>query len=407
MARGLGRDIGITAVILGGSALGDTAALVALVLRAHQNGDSGWAVTALLLAASLPPMLLARPTGALVDQVDSRVLMVGCALAQALLCLPLALAPPVWVMTALIAGLAAMGAIAGPARAALVPEMVEPAQLLRANAVLRAATTVGRMVGWPLGGYLSGLLGTSGVMLLDSASFVALAAGAMLIRSRRLPTLDCGPRYRGGLRVWVDGTVQPLVRLMAASIGVVFLFVASTNVVQVYLVKDVLGASDAGYGLTGACWMGGMLLAVPAMTRGRCTARALTTMIVAGEAVTGIAMLGVGLSPSLPVVAAWYLLGGLSSSVIMTTGTALVQLLSPASARGRVLAAYGALVNAASGVALVLSVPLMSVLGSRGVFFVAGVMAVTAAVLTSGARRLTPTSLIGRTAVTSRNGGGR
>ncbi len=56
----------------------------------------------------------------------------------------------------------------------------------------------------------------------------------------------------------------------------------------------------------------------------------------------------------------------------LTTGTALVQLLSPASARGRVLAAYGALINAASGVALVLSVPLMSVLGSRGVFFVAG-----------------------------------
>lgn len=395
MTPGLGRDVRIAAVIIGGSALGDAAALVALVLRVHHDGASGWAVTALLLAASLPPMLLARPAGTLVDQLDSRVLMVGCALAQALLCLPLALASSIELMVVLLAGLAAMGTVAGPARAALVPEMVGPAQLLRANAVLRAATTVGRMAGWPLGGYLSGLLGTGGVMLLNSASFVALAAGAMLIRTRRLPALGRAPRGRGGLRVWVNGTVQPLVTLMAGSISLVLLFVASTNVVQVYLVKDVLGASDVDYGLTGACWMGGMLLVVPVMSRGRCTARALTTMIVAGEAVTGIAMLGVGLGSSLLVVAAWYLVGGLSSSAIVIAGTALVQLLSPAFARGRVLAAYGALANAATAVALVLSVPLMSVVGSRGVFLAAGAMAVAAAVLTSGAWRLIPACPIG------------
>jgi MFS family permease len=396
-------------VILGSSALGDAAALVALVLRAHQDGGSGWAVTALLLAACLPPMLLARPAGALADQVDSRVLMVGCALAQALLCLPLALASPVWEMAALMAGVAAMGAVAGPARAALVPEMVEPAQLLRVNAVLRAATTVGRMVGWPLGGALSQPLGTGGVLLLDSASFMALAAGALLIRSRRRPTLDREPGHRGGLRVWVDGAVQqPLVRLMAGSIGVIFLFVASTNVVQVYFIKDVLGATDAGYGFTGACWMGGMILAVPMIVRGRCTARALASMIVAGEGVTGIALLGVGLSPSLPAVAAWYLLGGLSSSTTMITGTALVQLLSPASARGRVLAAYGGLANAATTVALLLSVPLMSVVGSRGVFLVAGVMALAVAVLTSGACWLGACFLDrDHSAVTTRSGGWR
>ena len=90
MLRGLGRDVVVTAVIVGCSVLGDVAAQVALVLRVHEDGNSAWAVTALVLAGNLPAVLFARPAGELVDRYDSRTLMVGCALVQALMCLPLA-----------------------------------------------------------------------------------------------------------------------------------------------------------------------------------------------------------------------------------------------------------------------------------------------------------------------------
>src|SRR5947209_13916752 len=120
MMHGLGRDITITAVIMGGSALGDVAAQVALVLRLHEDAGSAWAVTALLLAGNLPPVFLARPAGAMVDGYDNRVLMVGCALAQALVCVPLAVCASIGVMLALVAALAALATVVGLTRNALV-----------------------------------------------------------------------------------------------------------------------------------------------------------------------------------------------------------------------------------------------------------------------------------------------
>jgi hypothetical protein len=45
----LGRDVAITAAIMGATALGDSAIQVALVLQVHESTGSAWAVTALLL----------------------------------------------------------------------------------------------------------------------------------------------------------------------------------------------------------------------------------------------------------------------------------------------------------------------------------------------------------------------
>lgn len=184
--------------------------------------------------------------------------------------------------------------------------------------------------------------------------------------------------------MWASGTGDSVLPLVAGSIALVLLFVSTTNVVQVFFVKDVLGASDTGYGVVGACWMVGMVLAVPLMALGRCTRGALAALAVGSEAVTGVAMLGAGFSPSPVIVGAWYVLGGLGSSSMMIAGATLVQLAAPREARGRVLAAYSTLTNAAMAAALVLSVGLMSWLGARGVFLAAGALAVTAAALAAG-----------------------
>jgi MFS family permease len=384
MGSGLNRDVAVTAMIMGGSALGDAAAQVALVLRVHGGGGSPWAVTALLLAGNLPAVILARRAGALVDRCDSRVLMVGCALLQALVCLPLAVSSSIGVTVALMAGLGVLTTVAGPARNALVPDMVGPQHLLRANAVLRGATATGRMAGWPLGGFLTGMLGSGSVLLLDAVSFAILAAGAMVIRTRRVPGAISGCRPRGGVRVWTGETGDRVLPLVAGSVALVLLFVSTTNVVQVFFVKDVLGASDAGYGMVGAGWMVGMLLAVPVVALGRCTRSALAALVVGSEAVTGVAMLGAGLSPSPVFVGVWYVLGGLGSSAMMIAAAALLQLMAPREARGRVLAVYSTLTNAATVAALVISVGLMSLLGARGVFLAAGVLALMAAALAAG-----------------------
>ncbi len=390
MMRGLGRDITTTAVIMGGSALGDVAAQVALVLRVHEDAGSAWAVTALLLAGNLPPVFLARPAGAMVDRYDNRVLMVGCALAQALVCLPLAVCASIGVTLTLVAALATLTTVAGLARNALVPDMVAAPRLLRANAALRGATAIGRMAGWPIGGFLTGMLGSGSVLLLDAASFVVLAAGAMLIHTRRTPGAASGPDPGGGIRGRTGAAVDPILTLVAGSVGLVLLFVSTTNVAQVFFVKDILGASDTGYGVISACWMVGAVLAVPVLAHGRCTRGALASTVVASEAATGLAVFGAGLSSSPIIAGAWYVLGGLGSSSMLIAGATLRQLVAPEAERGRVLALYNTLANAAIVVALGTSVALMSWVGARGVFLAAGVLAVMAAALTGGVLRVLP-----------------
>ena len=385
MMRGLGRDVVVLAAITGVSTLGDVAVQVALVLRVHGDAGSAWAVTALLLAANVPPMFLARWAGALVDRCDSRVLMVSCALSQALMCLVLAMSSAIQLMVLLVAGLAVFAAAAGPARNALVPDLVAAPDLLRVNALLRGVTAIGRMAGWPLGGFLAATLGSSSVLLLDAVSFVVMAAGTVLIRARRVPGRSSGSDISSRVRVWIAGTGdRRLLLQVAGSVGLVLLFVSTTNVVQVFFVKDVLGAGDTGYGVIGACWMVGMVLAVPVMARGRCTPNALTAIVLGSEAVTGLAVLGAGLAPSVAVVSFWYLIGGLGSGAMLIAGATLIQLMTPRPVRGRVLASYSALGYAATVVALALSAWLMSWLGARGVFVTAGAFAILVAALLAG-----------------------
>ena len=113
--------------------------------------------------------------------------MASCALAQALICQLLAMPSSIEITAGLVAGLAIFATISGPARNALAPDLVPAQYLLRANAVLRGATAIGRMAGWLLGGYLTGTLGNRAALLSNAVSFVLPAAGARQFSS--------APRY--------------------------------------------------------------------------------------------------------------------------------------------------------------------------------------------------------------------
>ncbi|MDT4910131.1 MAG: hypothetical protein QOI69_3372, partial [Pseudonocardiales bacterium] len=70
------RDLWLVVVAKSVSLLGDEVAAVALVLRLQSHGAQPIAIAALLIAAMLPLLLLAGIVGRLVDQYDSRVLLV-------------------------------------------------------------------------------------------------------------------------------------------------------------------------------------------------------------------------------------------------------------------------------------------------------------------------------------------
>src|SRR3954468_1410060 len=122
-------DVYLSATARAVSNCGDLLAATALVLALQARGAGGYAVAAILLAAAVPPVLLAPLTGRLVDRVDSRRLLVWVGLGQVAVCAALAFVTAIPLLVALAALLAAGLAVTQPTLAALLPAMVSRAGL--------------------------------------------------------------------------------------------------------------------------------------------------------------------------------------------------------------------------------------------------------------------------------------
>ena len=125
----------------------------------------------------LVPMLVAGSfLGVLVDRWDHRRTMIVVALLQGVLLLPLlaASADRMWIVYTVAAVESLLGAVINPARRALVPSLVEPGQLGRANGLIAVSDNIARLVGSPLGGLAFALWGLPGVVLVDAATFLVL-----------------------------------------------------------------------------------------------------------------------------------------------------------------------------------------------------------------------------------------
>ncbi|HEY2204825.1 MAG TPA: MFS transporter [Pseudonocardia sp.] len=461
------RDLWIASAVIGGSTAGDMAAQAALTLRLHDAGvgpsvGSGWSVSALLLANTVPAVLCAPLAGRFADRYDSRRLLVGCATGCAALCLALAAVPSGSAAGAgvallvLIGVVAVLSTVATTVLSTLLPTMAGAAGVVRASTLLRGTTMVSGVLGLAVGSAGSGWFGTAPVLLADAASFGFLAVGSALLTARRvgrppraaahragggrsarsevgvpvgggsalpwpgppaattvhagartpaataLPigaraaattalsaaartpattALSAGARVRRGAhrraRSFDRATLLPWA--VTASYAMVLLQVSTTNVAQVFFVKDVLGAGDLGFGLVSGAWTVGTLLALPVMRSVPPEPERLVRLTVLGEGVVGVAILGCAVLPSPVLTAGMYVLGGVGTCVMQIARGSFLQLTAPQERRGRVLAGYGAVVKAASVAALGLGGVLLELVGARGVYLVAGTGAVVVA----------------------------
>ena len=121
-----------------------------------------------------------------------------------------------------------------------------------------------------------------------------------------------------------------------------------------------------------------MVLAGPVVARARCTRETLSFLVVAGQAGAGVGVLCAGLSSSPITVGVCYVFAGLSGSSMLMAGAALLGLVTSGEVRGRILAVYYTLTNAAAVPAMIIGATLMSWVGARGVFVAAGTLGIMA-----------------------------
>jgi MFS family permease len=367
-------DVYLTAAGRGISVCGDFLAATTLALVLQEAGRGGFAVSGLMVAASLPITLLAGPAGRLVDRADSRTLLVVVGSAQAAVCAALAFTTHPVLIVALVALLSCGLAVTQPTFAALLPGMVRGADLARASGIVQTAGQVGMLIAPALAGFLVGQTGPRLPLLLDAASYLALVAIGLLIRTRR-GTPAGTPAGSVAFRLRDERNLLVMTVAVAAVVG----GVSAINVFGVFFTRETLGASTTVYGLVAASWTVGMLGG--SLVAGRAPRRWLTLRAV-------LALLGgtcLAVLAGAAVQSAWWLiplwvLGGVANGALNVCTTVMIADRAPVEAHGRAFSAYGAAVQGAGLVGLIVAGPLVEQFDPRILVACSGLIGLSAAV---------------------------
>lgn len=366
-----GRDFRLVAGAVGLSALGDWVAIVALGLHVKDMTDSGLAVAGLWVCLFGPSVVVAGHAGLLVDRIEATRLLAVVSLLGVLVAAVLGFTTGTATTLALTALLGFVFAILQPAEFALVPQLAGN-RIQEANAHVETA----RYVGFGLGPLLGGLLFLAGglelSMLVDAATFGAVAVAALALRVRRDPrTLEEAqrtPRARDGVAFLFGDRVLSLAMMVAFSS---LLFMSAVWVGELFFVQDVLGRGDVAYGLWLSIWTVGMALG----------ALLLSPRVAAGGvAATGllaVAVQGLGLAlPALWLSFAFFLacsfVGGLAHGLKNVMFRSLIHVRVPDHLHGRVFAAYNGIRNSAELGAFAAGGLLVTAIGPRGTLAYAG-----------------------------------
>lgn len=312
----------------------------ALVLfRLHGNAlDLG--ITAALQFG--PVLVLGSVGGLLADRFDKRrlLLFTQAAFAAQALALGVLVATgtaQLWMVWLLALLMGTINAFDAPARQSFVVEMVGPADLANAVGLNSVIVNSSRMVGPAIAGVLIVTVGIAWTFLLNAASFLAVLAALLAMRTSELSPTPRVPRTKGQIRAglryaWRTRELR-LPLLMMAVIGTL----AYNFTVILPLFADLFERGAGTYSaLTTAMGIGALAGALGAAARREPSYRQLVVVAVA----FGVFLLGVAVAPTLPLTFVLLVPMGAASVLFIATGNSLLQLASSAVMRGRVMALW-------------------------------------------------------------------
>lgn len=295
-----------------------------------------------VMSARAIPMLLSPLAGVAADRFDRNVLLlvsqILSALVAAVFGVMLALgAVHTWHLFAfvLIAGTTAV--LDRPTRMTGIFELVPRELAMNAAAINAIGMSLTRIVAPALAGFLLGWFDAAGNFALQGALYVVAGLLALPIVFPRRPAAaqqtsawkDLGDGLRFAVR---DGTTRLM--LFFAALLFILLLPVWTTVLPVFA-KDVFKAGPQGLGLLlTAGGLGGALgsWAASAMQRFDRQGRVQFVALLVDCA----SLLGVALSPSLPVALAFLAMAGAAEMVIATSIQITLQMAAPDAMRGRV-----------------------------------------------------------------------
>ena len=290
----------------------------------------------------VPALVLSLVGGAVADSFDRRRVINVAQLVSALAGSLLFLTTQSGHMTlpmlyACVLVTACANSFEGPARAALLPQIVGVDRFQRAVTISSTNQALAFASGPALGGTLIAAFGiTTGyavVLVLIGIAFVSvlmLRVQPSAVTTRRRFDLEA---IREGLAfVWNRPVVLGCMTLDMFAV----IFGGATALLPIYA-KDILHVGARGYGLlTSSLELGALTMALILVVRPPIEGAGRT--LLAAVACYGVATITFGLSRSVPLSIAAYMAAGMADQVSVVLRSTVIQLSTPDALRGRVSA---------------------------------------------------------------------
>jgi MFS family permease len=350
-----------------------------LILELTRNSGTALGITTGL--QFLPLLLFGLWGGVIADRYPKRIVLMFTQVAMAVLALILGVlvitgTAQVWHVYVLAFGLGLATVVDNPTRQTFVVEMVGRRDLPNAIALNSASFNGARVLGPAVAGLLIASIGTGPVFLVNAASFAAVLAGLLLMRTRDLLPTEPVARAKGQLREglrYVRGRRDLVVVLVL--VGFVATFGMNFQLTTALVAKETFHQGASSFGLAST------MLAVGALAGALLAARRMKPslkLLYVSAVAFGVLEILTGLMPTYVSFLALLVPTGIVLMTFTTAANAIMQLSVSPEMRGRVMGLYMLVFLGTNPLGAPLIGWLSQVVGPRSSIVLGGVVATVA-----------------------------
>jgi putative nucleotidyltransferase with HDIG domain len=348
-----------------------------------------------LIAKAVPVIAFGLVAGPIVDRFNRQHVMIVADLIRGLLTVTIPFfalnwLPGVFVAVALVA---TASTFFNPAKQAILPNLVPPGQLVKANSLVTSSERVMELLGYSIAGIIAAAVSWAPLFLVDAGTYIFSAMTLLgvsdALRSAGKKHLRIVDDIVAGMRFIVT---SPTLRSTMTLTTMAALFMGLTFPTLVFLAYETLKAGPSGYGFLeaaiGAGAIIGALIAPQLMNKYRAG-----VLILLGVVGFGASYALTGLLQNLPLALIFLFLGGAANTAYLVPLVSVTQREAPDYIRGRVMSSRFLLAQTGLLGGIALAGPLKDRLGAPLVFVAAGLLLICAALVGFAFRNLRNASL--------------
>jgi MFS family permease len=329
----------------------------------------------------LPSLILSVFIGPIIDRFPKRSILLFTQTMYALAAAALAVVAfgghaQYWQVLVIAAVTGVISAVDWPTRQSFVGEQVnDRSAVVNAVALNSTMFNIARVVGPGIGGVLIAAVGIPWTFALNSVSFIAVIISLLLMKAGRKATKSSKGSYaqevREGSR-YIAG--NHVVMSLLAIAGVISLFLLNFNIFIPSFAKLTLGLQADGYGGLMSAMGAGALAAGVLMSLSGARLEPTPAYVYGSGFILAVAMVLVGIQRNLYMTGLLLVFCGFGMAALSTMCNTALQMQSPDSMRGRVMAAYNLVFVGSTPIGALYAGKISDVLGANMGFLVSGII---------------------------------